>query len=303
MFSCVRTPVEALARDFDASQLTAGQAVAALRELASIRNVLDGLIGRVGVQVEESGAYKMRGERSAAAFVARELGEHAGVVRELLDTAAKVRSLPDVDSAVRDGRLSARQTKLIAGAAAVNPAATERLLDAADEGLENLKKECIAARAEVEDPKERPARQKKLRELRTWTDDDGMLAGRFRLTPEVGGQFLATLEKETQRIFRSRRSGKDHEPLPAYAADALANLVLGEPKAKKGVDVRTHVLIDYEVLKRGWAEAGETCEIPGVGPVDVSWVRSLLGSAFSDRGGQEGQRHHDRRAPRSVRAG
>ena len=77
-----------------------------------------------------------------------------------------------------------------------------RLLDAADEGLTALKDACIAARAEVEDPKERPARQKKLRELRTWTDDDGMLAGRFRLTPEVGGQFLATLEKETQRIFR-----------------------------------------------------------------------------------------------------
>ena len=99
-----------------------------------------------------------------------------------------------------------------------------------------------------------------------------MLAGRFRLTPEVGGQFLATLEKETQRIFRSRRSGKDHEPLAAYAADALANLGLGEPNAKKGVEVRTHVLIDYEVLKRGWAEAGETCEIPGVGPVDVALV-------------------------------
>src|SRR6476659_1532953 len=105
MFSCVRGPVEALARDFDASQLTAGQAVLALRELASIRNVIDGLIGRVGVQVEESGAYKMRGDRSAANFVARELGEHAGVVRELLDAAAKLRCLPEVDSAVRDGRL------------------------------------------------------------------------------------------------------------------------------------------------------------------------------------------------------
>src|SRR4029077_14369378 len=134
MFACVRTSVEALTRDFDASQLTAGQAVAALRELASIRNVIDGLIGRVGVQVEESGAYKMRGERSAANFVARELGEHAGGVRELLDAATKLRCLPEVDSAVRDGRLSTLQTKMIAGAAAENPAATERLLDAAEEG-------------------------------------------------------------------------------------------------------------------------------------------------------------------------
>src|SRR6476619_5719111 len=280
MFPCVRTPVEALARDFDASQLTAGQAVLALRELASIRNVIDGLIAKVGVQVEESGAYKMRGERSAANFVARQLGERAGGVRELLDAAAKVRALPEVDAAVREGRLSTLQTKMIAGAAAVNPAASERLLDAAHEGLERLKDQCVAARAEVEDPEERPKRQRKLREPRTWTADEGMLAGRFRLTPEIGGQFLATLDQETQRIFRSRRSGQDHEPLSAYAADALTNLVIGEPKAKKGVQVRTHVLIDYEVLKRGWAEAGETCEIPGVGPVDVAWVRSLLGRAF-----------------------
>src|SRR5262249_6699361 len=233
MFTCVRTPVEALARDFDASGLTAGQAVAALRELRAIRNVIDGLIARVGVQIEESGAHRMRGERNAAAFVARELGERVHETRELLDAAAKVRLLPQVDAAVRDGRLSARQTKMIAGAAAVNPAAESQLLNAAQQGLAKLKDEVIAARAEVEDPAERPARQKKLRGLHTWTDDDGMLAGRFQLTPEVGGQFLATLDTETQRIFRSRRSGQDHEPLPAYAADALVNLVLGEPKAKR----------------------------------------------------------------------
>src|SRR4051812_41396518 len=106
MFQCVRTPVEALSRDFDASRLTSGQAVAALRELASIRNLIDGLIGRVGVQVEESGAYKMRGDRSAASFVGRELGERVGEAREMLDAAANVRLLPEVDAAVRDGRFS-----------------------------------------------------------------------------------------------------------------------------------------------------------------------------------------------------
>ena len=280
MFQCVRTPVEALYRDFDASRLTASEAVLALRELATIRNAIDGLIGRVGVQIEESGAHKMRGERSAPAFVARELGERVGDVRELLDAASKVRLLPQVSEAVRDGRLSARQTRMIAAAAAENPAAQTRLLHSAEQGLVQLKDAVITARAEVEDPAERPARQRKLRGLHTYTDENGMVAGHFRLTPEVGGQFLATIDKETQRIFRSRRSGTDHEPLSAYAADALVNLVLGEPKAKNGTDIRMHLVLDYEVLKSGWPEAGETCEIPGVGPVDVSWVRSLLGSAF-----------------------
>jgi hypothetical protein len=31
---------------------------------------------------------------------------------------------------------------------------------------------------------------------------------------------------------------------------------------------------------RGGAVDGEVCEIPGVGPVDVAWVRELIGSAF-----------------------
>jgi hypothetical protein len=40
------------------------------------------------------------------------------------------------------------------------------------------------------------------------------------------------------------------------------------------------VLIDHEVLVRGHALEGETCEIPGVGPVSAEWVRTLLGTAF-----------------------
>jgi hypothetical protein len=79
-------------------------------------------------------------------------------VRALLDATAKVRLLPEVDAAVRDGRLSALQTKMIAGAAAENPAASSRLLDAAGEGHTKLRDACIAARAEVEDPAERPKR-------------------------------------------------------------------------------------------------------------------------------------------------
>jgi hypothetical protein len=45
-------------------------------------------------------------------------------------------------------------------------------------------------------------------------------------------------------------------------------------------DTKVIALIDYEALKRGVAEGGETCEIAGVGPVSVATVRSLLGDAF-----------------------
>ncbi len=39
-------------------------------------------------------------------------------------------------------------------------------------------------------------------------------------------------------------------------------------------------MIDWEVLSRGFALPGETCEIPGVGPVNAQWVREVLGEAF-----------------------
>jgi hypothetical protein len=41
-----------------------------------------------------------------------------------------------------------------------------------------------------------------------------------------------------------------------------------------------HVLISHGALMRGGAVEGEVCEIPGVGPVNATWVRELLGEAF-----------------------
>ena len=40
------------------------------------------------------------------------------------------------------------------------------------------------------------------------------------------------------------------------------------------------MLIDYDALRRGYAEADETCEIAGVGPVPVATVRGMLADSF-----------------------
>jgi HNH endonuclease len=39
-------------------------------------------------------------------------------------------------------------------------------------------------------------------------------------------------------------------------------------------------VIDHGALMRGGTVGDEVCEIPGVGPVNVNWVRELLGTAF-----------------------
>jgi hypothetical protein len=91
-------------------------------------------------------------------------------------------------------------------------------------------------------------------------------------------------DRRTQQIFRSRRRPGPHESHEAYAADALAEIVRADgadgADAKGTAAIATHVMIDHAALVRGNALPGERCEIPGVGPVNVEWVRSLLGESF-----------------------
>jgi hypothetical protein len=274
LLSSARSSIEAFALDFDASSLSSEDALRAVAELGAIRRVADGMLAKAAKRVADSGA------RDASASMARDLGVSANEVRSAIRTAARLEDLPATSAAVRAGRLSTRQAEMIADAATANPAAEAELLAAAERGLVPLKDACIAARARVEDPSARAERQRAQRFLRMWTDADGMVAGRFRLTPEVGGPMKAAIDAEVQRTFRKRRAGHEHEPHEAYAADALAAFVLGTEEVPKGARPSVHVVIDHGALVRGGAADGEVCEIPGVGPVDVAWVRELLGSAF-----------------------
>ncbi len=277
-----RQSLDEIAAGFDAAAIAPEVALRMVDEFGAIRRVVDGMLAKAAKRVTESDTV----ERDATSLVARTLGVRTGEVRAAIETATRLVALPATDAAVREGRLSAAAAEMIAIAATANPAAEADLLRVAADGLVPLKDTCVKARAEVEDPAGRRARQHRLRELHSWTDADGMIAGRFRLTPEVGGAVTKVIEAEVQRIFRSRKAGTDHEPLPAYAADAFAAFVLGKDaqveagSAKTGVDIRLNIMIDHGVMMRGGTADGEVCEIPGVGPVDVNWVKELLGTTF-----------------------
>jgi hypothetical protein len=275
-----RRSLEDIASAFDASALTPEAARRWMQELALIRRLLDGMIGPSARRMSETSA----SVADAVVQVAKTLGVGTGEVRGAIETAKRREGLPATDRAVREGQLSARETQLIAGAASRNPTAEPELLAIAEHGLAPLRDACVRARAAVEDPAERTERQHRQREWRSWTDTDGMLSGRFRFTPEIGGQLKQKIEAQAQRIFRAHKAGTDHESLNAYAADAVAEFLLAAPtettvKATSPKFV-VHIVADHGALIRGGTAAGETCEIPGVGPVDVSWVKELLGSAF-----------------------
>lgn len=265
-------------------------AVRAVRLLGTIRSLADGLLGKMAKRVDDTAAHAHTQDRDAVHLCARVTGTTASEVQRAIATAARLEELPTTDAAVRAGRLSARQAKMIADAARRNPAAEPELLAAAAAGMVPLQDACVAARAAIEDPDARARYQHAARSLRIWTAADGMVEGRFRLAPLPGAALRAALDACSQRIFRARHAARDREPHDAYAADALCTLVdrgargasrrpVGTP-TRIGVGTTVHVVIDHAALVRGRALPGERCEIPGVGPVSRSLVTELLGDAF-----------------------
>ncbi len=255
-------------------------AIALLTELGVVRRLVDGLVGRVTKRVEDTAAHTYGTDRSAAELCARVVGVSSGEAKRALAVATQLGSLPATDAAVRAGRLSARAAELVAVAAFADPSVEGSLLKAAARGLVPLRDACIAARAGREDEAARSARQEAARSFHMWPTPDGMCEGRFTVTPQIGGRIAALIEDGTRRKFREARSNQAREPQDRYAADAFAEALLGDPADAKSGGYTTHVVLDHEVLTRGNALPGETCEIPGVGPVNAQWVRGILGDAF-----------------------
>jgi hypothetical protein len=282
VIAATRTAMEELAVSFEPCMLTHEQAARVVDELGVIRRLTEGVLARAAKRVADTAACRKGAERDAAQAYARAAGVEASEARRAITMVKRLEQLPATAAAVRAGALSTREAQMIAEAASADPTVEQDLLGAAAQGIVPLKDACIAARACAEDPHARAARQHAARCLRMWTAGDGMLEGHFRITPEVGGQIKAKIDGEVRRIFREHRRTGPHEPHEAYAADALAELVLAEadPDAKTAPAISAHVVIDHAALVRGNALPGERCEIPGVGPVNVEWVRSILGEAF-----------------------
>jgi 5-methylcytosine-specific restriction endonuclease McrA len=275
-----RSALEAIAQGFDAS-CSGREAVRLLEQLATIHHLADGVTARVAKRIADTNAFVAHGDRTAEELCGRLVGVGAGDARRAIESATRWESLPATDAAVREGRLSAQEAALISSTAVHDPAVEPELLAASGNGLSPLRDACVQALARTEDPQARAQRQHAARSLKMWNSTDGMVEGHFRLTPEVGGGLRAAIEQQTQAVFRAKYRDGVREPHHAYAADAFARLVMGEGGAGRGPGGYTaHVVIDHAVLVRGAALPGETCEIPGVGPVNAQWVRELLGEAF-----------------------
>jgi hypothetical protein len=221
-------------------------------------------------------------------------GTSVGYAVDLLDAAEAMRSLPATEERFRTGSLTERQAIEVATAAAADPVSEAELLElAAVESFVELQRAAARVRAAVTDDDERHRRAHRRRHFRHWVDVEGSFRFAGSLTPEAGAVLLAGMEPHRQAISRraaeseGRTTGKRRRDSDAaVAADALVEMARHAAVARAADPLRPlpsaliHVRVDHAALARGHTERGEVCEVPGVGPVTVGWVESLLPDAI-----------------------
>ncbi|MFO7589322.1 MAG: hypothetical protein R6X23_00290 [Acidimicrobiia bacterium] len=262
----------------DATLLTGRDAARLTRTTALGERLCAAAKARLAARADATGAWRGGRSMRVEQWLAETSGCSEGAAREALVTAQRLEHLPATAERVRDGSLSIAQAAQISAGAAADPNAEQRLLSAADRsGMRGLRaeKERVIHAATDEDAAARHAHRG--RHLRTW-NRGAAIHGTFSGPTAAVADLLEALEPLTQRRFDAARRAGQRESLDAYRFDALIDLGRSGPsdattRPKKHV---ARIRVDLPALLRGHTEPGETCEIPGVGPVPVAHAREVL---------------------------
>ncbi len=180
---------------FEAGPLLASDAERAVREAVVIKNLASTVEMLAAKRVADSAAWRHRGHRTPADWLAGVTKASVGEAIGMLETADKLADCPQVEAKVRTGELSGEQSRALARAVQADPTAASTLLEVAQrDGLATLKDRCRAAEhAAAGDAEARHARIHRNRSLRHWTDQDGAFRLAASLTPEAGAKVLGAL--------------------------------------------------------------------------------------------------------------
>jgi hypothetical protein len=224
----LRQAVCAYAGAFDPALVSGTDALAVMAEAATIERIAAVVKALAATRVNETAAWKGSGESSTARFMARATGTSAAAAADAMRTAERLKELPVASAAARRGELSAEQASAIASAATANPAAEQKLVETATRAsLQELREESARVRAAAEnsDIEARYRRTHARRALRHWTDPEGMFHLHFNNTIVAGADLMAAIDAKTEEIFVRARAEGRREPLEAYRADALCEIV------------------------------------------------------------------------------
>ena len=287
VFGIMRTSAHKALRELRVEGLSPLGAEQLLDEVIAIEKAMASLKVLIADRAAESRGWAARGARSAEDDLARRSGTSTSQAKDVLCSSKRVTAQPKVEGALREGKLSEKQTSLITDAAAANPDAEQALLDAAaEESLGGLRDKCGRVKAAADrDPDATNRRIHTERYLRYGKGTDGAVNGSFRLTPQAGAKLDAFLQPFIQAQARKAKAERRRDTLDQLSADAfvaMAEAAVHGP-ATKTTRPQVNVIVDRDALLRGHTEGEERCEFStcfGPVPVPVSVVQEILDDAF-----------------------
>jgi hypothetical protein len=266
--------VEHALTSFDPARVSAEDAARVVGVVARLERMCAAARARAAQRVDDAMLHRKLGYTNSAEWLARQSGTTVGDAAALMQTALRVEDLPATRDAFVSGALSPAQASAVAQAARVDPAAEAGLLrTASSESLKVLRAESRHVQALARsDQHAHYLHQVARRSFHHWTDDDGMVCGKFMLPPDRGARVVSAIQRESDCRFRAAYKAGLREPHEAYAADALVAIVTG--KAKPRAEVK--VSVSLPALRRGRVVAGEVCRVDGFGDISVQRAQELL---------------------------
>jgi hypothetical protein len=216
-----------------------------------------------------------------APSLARATGTSLPQANETVTTGKVLNDSAPLNEAFRSGAVSLGQATEISKAEASAPGAAGDLLKVAQKkSFSILRQKARKVKLEAERHHDLAQRQHDSRSARSYNDNLGTVNIHLVLEPHVGTPLVARAEAEAARLAKAS-SKEFREPFERYLADAYAKLLSGT-KTTPTRRPELVVLVNHEVIKRGWKDVreGEVCKIPGVGPIAPEVAREIAQDAF-----------------------
>jgi hypothetical protein len=278
----VLASIRSVMAEVEVDSLDAPDAARIVEECAEAERLLAALRVLAASTLEDKALWRREGFRSVAAWMASKTGAPLGTAIATMEMAQRLADLPLLAEAFRDGRLSEAQAREIADVASELPDTQEQLLAAAGKlSLRSLREECrrVEAAAAV-DEDERYRQVHRRRSLRAWVDRHGMGHLSTRLTPDDLARVMNEIERRCDDLVVDAVRGGWFEGRDAHRADALVDMARPDSAGPAGPETMIHVVVDHQALMRGHTQAGEQCQIPGIGPIPVTLARQLSEDAI-----------------------
>ena len=271
------------------------------RLLVDVEQLASGSRTRLARRLHDTHEWRQQGHRTPAAWLAEQTGTSLTQAKETIATSEDLPQLPTVDDALKAGKLSKDQTKAVLPGARTSPEAEKDLVAKATGGADirdvrRQSREHVAAADP--DPEATRRRHHRQRFLRNWIDDEGRWNALIQGPADKGAELKAAIKAYRDKFFREANKAGKPEQTEAYDFDALFAALANGGKGKGRGRERTVIgVVDVAALRRGKLQPGDTCRINGVGPVALSAITDLLGSATVKLLLKEGRHRPGRRPP------